>query len=211
MVQVRPPPFFIGNDLALDFLNTVGAPWGEVLEWLGTGGDLLAWLEHAHALPADVSSQFRAHTSARALDAVAAQARDLREWFRSFVGHHAGKPLGRSALRELAPINELLGRDEAYRQIEVAPPGEGVRALGWQARRRWDGPKSLLLPMADAIGDLVCRQDFTLVRKCEGCTVWFLDVSKSHARRWCSMAICGNRAKAAAHRARQASKPVQAQ
>jgi predicted RNA-binding Zn ribbon-like protein len=40
---------------------------------------------------------------------------------------------------------------------------------------------------------------FTLVRKCEGttCTLWFLDVSKAHARRWCSMAVCGNRAKAA--------------
>jgi hypothetical protein len=34
------------------------------------------------------------------------------------------------------------------------------------------------------------------------CSLWFLDVSKGHARRWCSMAICGNRAKAAAHRAR---------
>ena len=48
------------------------------------------------------------------------------------------------------------------------------------------------------------EKDFSLVRKCEGegCTLWFLDLSKAHARRWCSMAVCGNRAKAAAHRAR---------
>ena len=32
--------------------------------------------------------------------------------------------------------------------------------------------------------------------------LWFLDVSKAHARRWCNMAVCGSRAKAAAHRAR---------
>ena len=78
------------------------------------------------------------------------------------------------------------------------------RALRWDARRRWRSPKALLLPVADAIGDLVCEKDFTLVRKCEGpgCTLWFLDVSKGHARRWCSMGVCGNRVKAAAHRAR---------
>jgi predicted RNA-binding Zn ribbon-like protein len=105
----------------------------------------------------------------------------------------------------------LLERDEAYRQIEIAPPGEaeekderGHQALHWQAERRWHNPKALLLPIAEAMGDLVCEKDFTLVRKCEGpsCTLWFLDVSKGHARRWCSMAVCGNRVKAAAHRVR---------
>ncbi|MBD2103918.1 CGNR zinc finger domain-containing protein [Leptolyngbya sp. FACHB-261] len=41
----------------------------------------------------------------------------------------------------------------------------------------------------------------TLLRCCEGanCTFWFHDRTKSHARRWCSMAICGNRAKATSH------------
>jgi len=76
--------------------------------------------------------------------------------------------------------------------------------LRWQARRGWHGPEVLLLPIAEAMGDLVCQKDFGLVRRCEGlgCTLWFLDVSKGHARRWCSMAVCGNRAKAATHRAR---------
>jgi len=112
-------------------------------------------------------------------------------------------------LRELAPLNTLLARDQRFRQIEIAGPGaaengEESRALRWQARRHWDSPKALLLPIAEAMGGLVCDKDFTLVRKCEGptCTLWFLDVSKAHARRWCSMAVCGNRAKAAAHRAR---------
>ena len=38
----------------------------------------------------------------------------------------------------------------------------------------------------------------------------FLDRTKGHARRWCSMAVCGNRAKAEAHRARTARKKVRA-
>jgi predicted RNA-binding Zn ribbon-like protein len=212
MVEPRPTPFFIGDDFALDFLNSVAAPWGREIEWLANGGDLVAWLERADAIPVNLSAHFRAQYRSRALDGVASQARELREWFRRFVHKHAGKPLGRRALLELAPLNQVLGRDEAYRQIEIsaagdegADDGEGLQALRWQAKRRWDSPKSLLLPIAEAMGDLVCQKDFTFVRRCEGptCTLWFLDVSKGHARRWCSMAVCGNRAKAAAHRARQ--------
>jgi predicted RNA-binding Zn ribbon-like protein len=211
MANPRPAPFFIGDDLALDFLNSTATPRGQEIEWLASGGDLVAWLEAAHAVPADLLAQFRKRTGVRTLDAVALQARELREWFRIFVRNHAGKPLTPSAFRELAPLNQLLERDEAYRQIEIAPPGHGrandgdeQRALRWNAMRRWPSPKTLLLPIAEAIGDLLCRKDFTLVRRCEAatCTMWFHDVSKSHARRWCSMAVCGNRAKAVAHRAR---------
>jgi predicted RNA-binding Zn ribbon-like protein len=158
-----------------------------------------------------VAARLRADAGPASLDAVAAQARELREWFRMFVGDHAGRPLGSASLNELAPLNELLEGDVAFRQIVLAPPlaaeaidGEGLGALRWEDRRRWRGPEALLQPIAQAMGDLVCRKDFTLVRKCEGptCTLWFHDVSKSHARRWCSMAVCGNRAKAAGHRAR---------
>jgi predicted RNA-binding Zn ribbon-like protein len=42
------------------------------------------------------------------------------------------------------------------------------------------------------------------VKACEGtnCTLLFADHTRRRARRWCSMAICGNRAKQAAHRER---------
>lgn len=210
MPESRPAPFFIGDDLALDFLNTVAAPQGREIEWLASGRDLVAWLAEARAVPAAVAARFREETGARALDAAASEARELREWLREFVRRHAGRPLGLEALRELAPLNRLLEREEAYRQIEASMPvgeekeGKGRRALRWHVKRRWRHAKDLLLPIAEAIGDLACEKDFALVRKCEAanCSLWFLDVSKGHARRWCSMAICGNRAKAAAHRAR---------
>lgn len=216
MAEQQPAPFFIGDDLALDFLNTVAAPWGREIEWLATGGDFVAWLEQAHVVPANVARQFRARTGSRALDAVASRARELREWFRTLLGDHAGKPLGPGILRDLAPLNHLLGSDESYWQIEIASRhageagSDGQGALHWRRVRRWRTPQALLLPIAEAIGDLVCRKDFTLVRKCEGpaCTLWFYDVSKGHARRWCSMAVCGNRAKVAAHRARARKHPT---
>ncbi|TAL94280.1 MAG: hypothetical protein EPN73_18145 [Paraburkholderia sp.] len=35
--------------------------------------------------------------------------------------------------------------------------------------------------------------------ECAACSWLFLDLSRSRSRRWCSMATCGNRAKAQRH------------
>ncbi len=207
----RPAPFFIGDHLAMDFLNTTAAPWGERIEWLGSGADLVDWLERAGAVDGAVAARFRADKDASgALDAVAEQARALREWLRGFVQRHAGKTLGPAAVGELGPLNRLLARDDSYRQIEAATASASAgeqdhsQALRWRQERRWTSPEPLLQPIAEAIGDMVCHADFRHIRRCEGptCTLMFYDRSKSHARRWCSMAVCGNRAKAATHRAK---------
>jgi predicted RNA-binding Zn ribbon-like protein len=210
----RPEPFLVGDDLALDFLNSIAKPSGEPIEWLSNGADLVDWLARAGAVPREIANQYRSSRKVRALDMTATKARELREWFRSFVANHSGKRLGPDALRKLAPLNDLLSRDDAFRQIECNPhanaskPDEaGAGALQWSVRRRWRTSEALLFPVAQAMGELVCQKDFSLVRKCEApsCTLYFHDVSKGHARRWCSMAVCGNRAKAAAHRARQST------
>ena len=198
-----PPPILVGDHLALDFLNSTAAPASESVEWLGDGAELLDWLAAAGAIEKAVAERFRAKPGAgRELDAVAAEARRLREWLRGFVGAHARKRVGAAALAELAPVNRLLARDDAYRQIAAAPKG---RTLELRDERRWTHPERLLQPIAQAIGDLLANADFRYVRCCEGvgCTLYFYDRSKAHGRRWCSMAVCGNRAKAAAHRARQ--------
>jgi predicted RNA-binding Zn ribbon-like protein len=211
MTDPRPAPIFLADARSLDFLNTVAAPWGSDIEWLGNGRDLLAWLDQAGLIPADVATTMRVDTPRAELDAVAAQARDLREWFRGFVLAHAGRPVESNALTELGQLNRLLERDDAYGAIVAseahAQTIDGVphhHGLHWNWRRRWRTPDTLLLPIAQAMADLVCDADFTQVRNCEGptCTMLFLDTTKGHARRWCSMAVCGNRAKQATHRAR---------
>jgi len=196
----RPPPLFLGDHLAMDLLNTRAVPGGVEVEWLADGPDLAAWLAAAGLAVPDAT--------ARQWDGIAQQVRDLREAFRRFVDRHAGRPLTPAAAHELAEVNALLAVDDAYRQIEPGVPGEGP-PLVWRRHRRSARPlDAVLLPLADAIGDLVTTADFTLVRRCEGsaCTLHFLDRTKSHARRWCSMAVCGNRAKAAAHRARHSGR-----
>lgn len=206
----RPAPFFLAEDQALDFLNTIGAPWGSDIEWIRDGRDLLDWLELAGLVPTSVVKQFRKENSKEELDAVAAQARELREWFRAFVAEHAGRSLPAKALDDLGTLNRLLARDDCYRQIEVSSAASGENdpidpLLRWRQERRWRSPEALLLPIAEAIGDLVSTADFARVKMCDGptCTMWFHDFSQNHSRRWCNMAVCGNRAKAAAHRARK--------
>jgi len=43
--------------------------------------------------------------------------------------------------------------------------------------------------------------DRARLRRCarEGCVLLFFDTSKNGTRRWCDMAVCGNRVKAASH------------
>jgi predicted RNA-binding Zn ribbon-like protein len=176
----------------MDFLNTHATPGGVAVEWLATGADLIDWLQRTGLIDADTAARFRGVPE---LDAVAKRARALRDWLRGFVARHAGKPLKAAAEAELAPLNRLLAEDRSYGRVE---------GLALQRRRRWETPEELLQPIAAAIADLICGADFQLIRTCEGhdCSLMFLDRTKAHRRRWCSMALCGNRAKAAAHRAR---------
>lgn len=51
--------------------------------------------------------------------------------------------------------------------------------------------------------DLMTRDDLDRLRECKRCTHLFLDHGRGRGRRWCSMARCGNRAKAETFRTRQ--------
>jgi predicted RNA-binding Zn ribbon-like protein len=172
----------------------------EQIDWIVDGTGLLAWLEQAGMVPTETLSDMRERFAAAEFDAVAAQARELRERFRRFVSTRKGRPLVAGDLRELEPLNRLLERDERYGALV---PGEEA-TFEFRERRRWKSPESLLMPIAEALARLVCDEDFAHVKACEGprCTLLFADHTRGHARRWCSMAVCGNRAKVAAHRKR---------
>jgi predicted RNA-binding Zn ribbon-like protein len=109
------------------------------------------------------------------------------------------------ALHETGPLNRLLERDETFSQILRRRDGD---RLELRMMRRWRSPESLLLPIGEALAKFVCEEDFADVKACEGhsCTLVFADRTRRRARRWCSMAICGNRAKQAAHRNRLKSR-----
>jgi predicted RNA-binding Zn ribbon-like protein len=197
------PALFVADATALDFLNSVATPVDVPVEWLDDGEGLLGWLRQAQLVSEPVLEQMRSQSLPGELNNVADQARNLREWFRDFVQGHRGRPLSREDLSELEPLNRLLERDESFSQIAWAT-GAGANAFELRVTRRWRSPEALLLPIAESLARFVCFEDFTYVKACEGpvCTLLFADHTRSRARRWCSMAICGNRAKQAAHRHR---------
>lgn len=202
-MQRRPPAVFIADSLGLDFLNSIATPVDAPIDWLDSGDGLLEWLAQAKLVPAGVLDELKARAMPGELDKVADQARALREWFRKFVHKHMGRPLPPKALQELGPLNKILQRDEAFSQISRYREHDGDR-FELRVMRRWQSPESLLLPIAEALAKFVCEEDFARVKACEGhsCTLVFADHTRRQARRWCSMAICGNRAKQVAYRER---------
>ncbi|WP_109127126.1 ABATE domain-containing protein [Dyella sp. C11] len=200
----RLPAVFIGDSVALDFLNTLTVRADDPYEWLLDGEALLSWLEQAKLVPDNVLNTFRALPPSDDLGAVATRARELREWFRAFVGEHRGHPLSAAAVTELAPVNRILERDALFSQIVMKPSRrteEEFSKLELVSQRRWAVADALLVPLAEAIGRFVVSDDFASIRSCEGrkCSMFFLD---RRGRRWCSMTTCGNRAKQAMYRER---------
>lgn len=202
----RPPAMFIADSPGLDFLNSIATPVDSTIDWIDDGEGFLSWLDQAGLVPDDALQALRARALPGELDKTADQARTLREWFRGFVRDRKGRPLAADAPRELEPLNRLLERDETFSQLAPRAGAHGHEApLALQTMRRWRSPESLLLPIGEALARFVCTEDFSNVKACEGhaCTLMFVDHTRGRARRWCSMAACGNRAKQATHRNRR--------
>ncbi len=191
----------IGNAPCVDLVNTEILEGGQRVDLLGDFRDLVAWLVAAQLLgPGEATAALDRWSGtpegARAVGA----ARTLRADFGRMLERIAR---GRTpSASTVATINTLLARRIGH--------GELVRTRsGFRRRLRFEPRAStdLLVPVAEATSDFLCHADLSLVRKCENapCLRYFYDVSKNHARRWCSMSVCGNRAKVAAFHARRAS------
>src|SRR5262249_16874987 len=144
MPDNRPPAMFVADALGLDFLNSIATPVDTPVEWLADGEDLLAWLKQAGLLPAKVAASRKKSATPGELDAAAAPARALREWFRRFVSEHKGEPVPSAALRHLGPLNRILARDEEFGQIVVRDQAShaghdhnAVSGLAWLRQKRW--------------------------------------------------------------------------
>src|ERR1700738_2424387 len=106
------PAFVIADSPGLDFLNSVATPVDVPIDWIDDGEGLLAWLEQSRLVPAEGLGAMRERAMPGELDRLAAQARSLREWIRTFVRERKGRPLEAADLSELEPLNLLLARDE---------------------------------------------------------------------------------------------------
>ncbi len=188
---------FIGNQLALDFLNTRPAPDGEPVELLPSFGALLRWLQAADVLSSAEAANLKQQwgDSARAKRTLQA-IQELRERLRKeVVPWEGGGAIHHSTVDEL---NRLMAEHPMRTRLQTGSGGSSTE-LYFIPRQ----PEDLIAPVAHSAATLFASLDRTRVRKCAHCVLHFYDTSKKGARRWCSMQLCGNRQKVAAYAARQ--------
>jgi len=198
---MTPKAIFIGDNTGLDFVNTLAAPHSEVIEYIPDGRALLAWLLDARLITEADQRLLLTRFSPAQIDLAAARARALRELTLATLRDiKAGIKQPATMAPLMHELNALFALDPRYTAAELV---DGQVQLRQQ--RQWDHPEQLLAVIAEAIGALFARPDFTLVRKCAGptCMLWFEDKTKAHRRQYCSPEACGNRAKVAAFRQRR--------
>ena len=190
----------VGGHPALALLNSTAQPQtdGLTVELLGDGPALLEWLLATGLLTENEANDVSTRYSSSQLDKLADDVVELREWWRSNLVRVVEDVDDFADV--LDHLNELLAHTSTYTRLE--PTDAGVVLA---PRRRWTAAIAVLALIAEAIADLIVSDAHHLIRKCDNptCTLWFYDQTKAHRRRWCSMAVCGNRAKARAHRDRQ--------
>ncbi|PLR47563.1 hypothetical protein CYR40_08140 [Chimaeribacter arupi] len=181
-------PLFLADHPALDFINSVAQAGGEPHDAWQSDEDVLRWLVQA-GLAAG-------HAAAAAPGGLLHQARQLRDTLRVLV---AQKKAGRTP--DVTPLNRALAAAGGCNQLITGEDG----ALHITRVYPEQTPAALLGPVAERAASLLAEGDFARVRECEHpeCTLWFYDQTKAHRRRWCSMALCGNRAKVARFRQQQ--------
>jgi predicted RNA-binding Zn ribbon-like protein len=188
---------FVGNQLALDFLNTRPVQNGEPMELLPDFSALLRWFQAAELLSAhDVANlKQKWGKSARAQRSVEA-VRELREKLRKeILAWEGGAAVHHSTVDEL---NRLMA-DHPMRTKLNSSGSASATELWFEPRQ----PEDLFAPLAHSTATLFANVDRSRVRKCDQCVLHFHDTSKKGTRRWCSMQLCGNRLKVAAYAARQ--------
>jgi predicted RNA-binding Zn ribbon-like protein len=176
---------------ALDFINTLEHERDGDLEHLPTGAAAAAWLADHGALSAG-----RVEVDDRGLESTRAVRRAMRELADAVVDQRAPD---HSAIDRL---NELLRVGDAPRLVASSTGVVG------DAEHRADPLTDALAHLVEPLVELVRSGDPDRLRVCdnEHCRWVFYDGSRTGRRRWCSMGTCGNRAKAARHRARLRSK-----
>ncbi len=102
----------------------------------------------------------------------------------------------------IEPINTILRVTEGHDELVWSLSGWRLQFLAKDEGLEW-----LLAAIARSGAELLVEEDKESLRECSNpnCRLLFYDDSRTHRRRWCSMALCGNRNKVAAFADRQKS------
>ena len=181
----------LGDHPAMDLLNTEMCVDGQLVDAWQSADDVLKWLDR---------SGIRLEKDGQALDGATflASALSLRAIARKAIEQRKAGEAGWKV--DTAELNVYLHGAVSTPHLDQDSDGNLLLT-----RRSASGAAAYLLGvLAEAVAQLLVDGQFDLVKQCEHpeCILWFYDRTKSHKRRWCSMALCGNRYKAAQFRKR---------
>ena len=174
---------FASGNLALDFVGTLNERRTTRVENLHDASDVASWLVRAGVL--DEAPPTDRHTLAEAIA--------VREALFSVAERLIDHPGGALPQPDLDIVNRIAA--EPPPAVRLRADGSVGRSGSWRAGLSAVARDGLVLAGVED-GQLKWCAD-------EKCTHPFLDRSRGHRRRWCEMAGCGDRAKAAAYRARR--------
>lgn len=192
---------FVGERLWLDFVNSERAVIGYTgpADALDDFDTYVGWLSAARVLDTERAAAMlrRAGQQPTAATAALHEARRLRNVLRA-LAEPGGVADRRAEATALSEINRILGRSAGSRRVEPRSDGGFVRSFVTVG----DVFAGLLVPVIESAADALVNDELQRVRRCAAprCGRVFYDASRNGKRRWCEMATCGNRAKAARHR-----------
>jgi predicted RNA-binding Zn ribbon-like protein len=175
--------YWLGGRPAMDFVNTRRERWRRDVECLLSVDEVVSWLVRAGLLAQPM----------RAPASILGEARTLREAIDAGV---------RAAVAGSAPDPAVIGLVDDWLALAGSRPALVAGAKGnpvLTERVRADSPRRALGMVAyDAARMLGIPSERARVRICgsDTCSARFYDRSPAGARRWCSMALCGNQNKA---------------
>lgn len=189
-----PAPLLLSGRLALDFANLPSLPASSASDGL-SWEDLIGFLRATQVVSSDRAAELLQLTESDPQSAFellnrAERLRDsLRAGFRAVV-HRT-----RIAREHIQMINSILRVTEGHDELIEAVRGWRLEYVAREGGLDW-----LLAAIARSAAELIVEGEATRVRLCAnpGCSMFFYDNSRTHRRRWCSMALCGNRSKVAA-------------
>jgi len=181
-------------ELCLDFTDTVDWRTSDhPKNLLNSYADLVNWSQRKGVIDVKESKKLLklAETENATTEEALEEAISLREAiYRIFSAVAHGRKAGSS---DVGILNHYLSKAMVKLEVQIT---EGGYRLGWCDEELAD---KMLYPIAKSAAELLTSEHIGRVRECaneeEGCGSMFLDYSKSHSRRWCSMESCGNKAK----------------
>ena len=186
-MQNHTSPLIAGR-LALDFANL--SPSAHDLSW----DEFVSFLSDARLVSKDRAGRLHPllSTEPQAVDAVLLRILRLRESLRAIFSSIVDEEPFPASWAE--PINEILRITEGHDELVSH---KGAWSLQFVARE--SGLDWLLAALARSAAELLVEGPRAPIRRCANpsCRLFFYDDSRTHRRRWCAMALCGNRHKVA--------------